>query len=58
MGELLSVSEAADRLKISASTLRWLRQEGRFPRAIKVGRRLFWDEADLTAWLEQQKETA
>jgi excisionase family DNA binding protein len=58
MGRLLSVDEAAARLRISACTLRYLRQEGRFAPAMKVGRRLFWDEADLEAWLERQKESA
>jgi excisionase family DNA binding protein len=58
MQRLLSVDEAADRLHISANTLRFLRQEGRFARATKVGRRLFWYEADLEEWLQEQKEPA
>jgi hypothetical protein len=37
-------------------TVRWLRQEGRFAPAIKVGRRLVWDACDLAAWLESQRE--
>jgi predicted DNA-binding transcriptional regulator AlpA len=39
-------------------TVRYLRQEGRFARATKVGRRLFWDEHEIDEWLERQKETA
>lgn len=58
MTQLLSVDEAAARLRISPCTLRYLRQEGRFAPALKVGRRLFWDEADLELWLENQKEPA
>lgn len=58
MNILLSVDETAARLRISPCTLRWLRQEGRFAPAIKIGRRLFWDEADLDAWLASQKESA
>jgi len=56
MQALLSVDEAAERLHISVTTLRYLRVEGRFAPAIRVGRRLFWTEADLEAWLEQQRE--
>ena len=33
-----------------------LRQEGRFAPAIKVGRRMLWDEEVLTAWLEANRE--
>ncbi len=58
MNILLSVDETAARLRISPCTLRWLRQEGRFAPAVKIGRRLFWDEADLEVWLRNQKELA
>jgi len=47
----------ADRLRVSVLTVRWLRQEGRFIPAIKVGRRLMWDTRDIDAWLEAQRET-
>ena len=46
-----------DRLRVSVLTVRWLRQEGRFTPAIKVGRRLMWDIRDVDAWLEAQRET-
>ena len=38
MATLLSVNEAAERLRISVYTLRYLRQEGRFAPAVKIGR--------------------
>ena len=57
MRELLTIEEVADRLRVKVLTIRWLRQEGRFPPAIKVGRRLVWDAADLEAWLETQRES-
>lgn len=38
--ELLTIEEVAERLRVSVLTVRWLRQEGRFAPAIKVGRRL------------------
>jgi len=45
-------------LRVSVPTVRWLRQEGRFVPAIKVGRRLMWDARDIDAWLKAQRETA
>jgi excisionase family DNA binding protein len=38
--DLLTIEEVAERLRVSVLTVRWLRQEGRFAPAIKVGRRL------------------
>jgi excisionase family DNA binding protein len=57
MIELLTIEEVADRLRVSVPTVRWLRQEGRFIPAIKVGRRLMWDVRDVDAWLKAQRET-
>jgi excisionase family DNA binding protein len=56
MRELLTIEEVAERLRVKVLTIRWLRQEGRFPPAIKVGRRLVWDAADLEVWIEAQRE--
>jgi excisionase family DNA binding protein len=55
--ELLTIEEVAARLRVSVPTVRWLRQEGRFVPAIKVGRRLMWDTHDVAAWLKAQRET-
>ena len=54
--ELMTIDEVADRLRVPVLTVRWLRQEGRFAPAIKVGRRLAWDVKDVDAWLEAQRE--
>jgi excisionase family DNA binding protein len=56
--ELLTIEEVADWLRVSVLTVRWLRQEGRFAPAIKVGRRLVWDARDVAAWLEAHREPA
>jgi excisionase family DNA binding protein len=56
MRELLTIEEVAERLRVKVLTIRWLRHEGRFPPAIKVGGRLVWDAGDLEAWLEAQRE--
>jgi excisionase family DNA binding protein len=58
MSRLLSIDETAERLHVQRCTIRNLRQAGRFAPAVKIGRRLFWDEADLEEWLRQQKESA
>jgi excisionase family DNA binding protein len=55
--ELLTIEEVADRLRVSVPTVRWLRQEGRFAPAIRVGRRVVWDARDVEAWLEAQRES-
>ena len=58
MIELLTIEEVAGRLRVSVLTVRWLRQQGRFAPATKVGRRLMWDARDVDAWLRAQRETA
>jgi excisionase family DNA binding protein len=55
--DLLTIEEVAERLRVSVLTVRWLRQEGRFAPAIKVGRRLVWDARDVGAWPESQRES-
>ena len=55
--ELLTIEGVAERLRVSVETVRWLRQQGRFVPAIKVGRRLVWDARDVDAWLKAQRET-
>jgi excisionase family DNA binding protein len=53
----MTIEEVAQSLRVTVPTVRWLRQEGRFAPAIKVGRRVLWDEEALTAWLETNRET-
>jgi excisionase family DNA binding protein len=55
---LLTIEEVAEHLRVPVLTIRWLRQEGRFVPAIKVGRRLVWDARDVAAWVESQREVA
>ena len=51
----MTIEEVAQSLRLTVPTVRWLRQEGRFAPAIKVGRRVLWDEEALTAWLEANR---
>jgi excisionase family DNA binding protein len=55
---LMTIEEVAEHLRVPVLTVRWLRQEGRFVPAIKVGRRLVWDARDVAAWVESQREVA
>jgi excisionase family DNA binding protein len=54
----LTIEEVTQSLRVSVPTVRWLRQEGRFAPAIKVGRRVLWDEEALMAWLEANREAS
>lgn len=52
----MNIQEVARYLRVPVPTIRWLRQEGRFAPAMKVGRRLVWDLADVREWAEAQRE--
>jgi excisionase family DNA binding protein len=52
----MTIEEVAQSLRVTVPTVRWLRQEGRFAPATKVGRRMLWDEEALTARLEANRE--
>ena len=54
---LLNVTEAAERLSVSASYLNKLRVTGGGPPFIKIGARVAYDQADIAAWLDAQKRT-
>lgn len=58
MEPLLTIDEVAEYLRVPVLTVRWLRQEGRFAPAVRVGRRLSWRRDDLLAWVEGQREAA
>ncbi len=52
----LTIEEVAAVLRVKVTTIRWLRQEGRFIPAAKVGRRLVWSMTDVQAWALAQRE--
>ena len=54
----MTIEEVARSLRVSVPTVRWLRQKGRFAPAIKIGRRVVWDEKALAAWVEANREAA
>ena len=52
----MTIDEVAAELRVSVPTVRWLRQGGRFAPAVRVGRRLMWDRAVITDWIDQHRE--
>jgi predicted DNA-binding transcriptional regulator AlpA len=52
---LLTVKEAATYLRLSASTLNRLRVSGDGPRYAKLAGKIFYDETDLNAWIDDNK---
>lgn len=58
MEPLMTIDEVAEYLRVPVLTIRWLRQEGRFAPAVKVGRRLAWQRSAVIAWVADQQEVA
>lgn len=58
MEPLMTIEEVAEYLRVPVLTVRWLRQEGRFAPAVKVGRRLAWERSAVVAWVTDQREPA
>ena len=56
MERLMTIEEVAEYLRVPVLTIRWLRQERRFAPAVKVGRRLLWEESAVNRWVEQNRE--
>lgn len=53
---LMNVDEVAERLGVSPRTIWGLRAEGKFAPCTKIGKRVFWRESVLRAWLVQVTE--
>ena len=53
--ELLTLSEAADILRVPINTLRWWRQTGKGPEFFKIGRHLVTTVGDLRQYIREQR---
>lgn len=53
-GGLWTVEEAADRLRVSESYVRKRIADGTIP-AVRLGRRVLLDPADVRVWVEERK---
>ena len=51
----LRTAEAAKYTDRPEATLRWLRATDKGPRSYKLGRTVFYDIADLDAWIAAEK---
>lgn len=58
MEELMTVTEVAEYLRVSVTTIRWLRVEGRFAPAVKVGKRVVWERSAIEQWVASNREEA
>jgi excisionase family DNA binding protein len=54
----LTVTEAADYLRLSKATLDQWRTAGKGPRFIKAGKRVLYDSRDLDRWLDGNKRSS
>lgn len=58
MDRLLTMTEVAEMLGVPIATLRWWRNQGTAPRAIKLNGHVRFREGDVHAWLDAQLEPA
>jgi predicted DNA-binding transcriptional regulator AlpA len=56
-GELLTIDQLSDRLKVSIGCIRAWRTRGEGPPAIKFGSALRWDAAEVELWLDDRRES-
>lgn len=56
--DLLTTTEIAEITRTPASTLRYWRHIGTGPHSFRLGRRVVYRRADVTAWLDEQSEVA
>ncbi len=58
MSKLLTLSEAAERLRRNDSQLRWMIHQGTAPRSALIGGRRMFREADVDAFIEEAFDDA
>jgi transposase-like protein len=55
MSELMNTSDVAKKLGVQPNTLEKWRLQGEGPPHYRLGRRVLYEIADVTAWLEQRR---
>ncbi len=55
---LLRIDEVEAMTGVSQNTLRYWRHQGTGPKSARLGRRVVYREADVTAWIDAQFEDA
>lgn len=51
---LLTLPEAADRLRRTQAQMRWMRFSGTGPKSALVAGRVMYREADIDTWIDEQ----
>lgn len=52
----LKTEQLSKRFGIAEGTLRWWRSRNQGPQSFKLGRTVYYDEADVSAWVAAQKK--
>lgn len=58
MSDLLTIEEAAERLRVPVNTLRYWRAQGTGPTLFRMGKRLVTTPADVEAFIAAQRKKA
>lgn len=53
---LIAVTDVLSLVPVARSTLYVLMQQSDFPKPVKVGGRVFWDDKEINAWVQTQKD--
>ena len=53
--DLITITEASERLRTPAATLRYWRHLDIGPKSFKIGRRVVYRRDDLEAWIDTQR---
>ena len=54
--DLLLLPEVAQITRLTESTLRWLRHQGRGPAGFRLGRRVVFRRAEVERWIAQHEQ--
>lgn len=55
LSKYLTTNDVAALLRAAPETVRYWRHKGTGPASFKVGRRVLYDQADVEAWIEAQR---
>jgi predicted DNA-binding transcriptional regulator AlpA len=53
---LIPVSDVLSLVPVARSTLYLLMQRSDFPKPLRVGGRVFWEDKEINAWVQAQKD--
>jgi predicted DNA-binding transcriptional regulator AlpA len=53
---LIPVSDVLSLVPVARSTLYLLMQRDDFPKPVRVGGRVFWEDKEVNAWVQAQKD--